>query len=91
MKVTPYPTKVKHFRSWRTNVIDDEPFTFLTVKDGKSVDTGIPAVLVLRTKGKKTAVHGARIPKGWTKVYHGHCRVEIEQGLDGEYAIVRCI
>jgi hypothetical protein len=90
-KVSPYPTKVKHFRKWRTNVLDDTPWSFLEVVKGKSRETGVMGVSVLRTKGKKTVTHGAIIPKGWVKRYHGNCRVELRQNLDGTYEIVRCL
>lgn len=91
MKVTPYPTKVKHFADWRVNILDDEPFTFLDVVNGKSVDTGILGVTVIRTKGRKTVTHGVQVPASFTKVYHGNCRIEITQTVDGRYHWVRCL
>lgn len=90
MKVTPFKP-AKTLKSWTYNIIDPEPFEFLTVKDGKSVGTGVMGVLVLGTKGKRTTTHGASFPKGWDKRYHGTCRVIVRRLDDGSYTILRCI
>jgi len=83
-------------RKWTVNVVDDVPFTMLAIKDGKSVETGRKAVLVLRTKGELTSVHAADIPKGWDERVHMHCRVALgnrpKNDPDGVgYVILRCI
>jgi len=83
-------------RSWTVNVVEDEPFTMLTVKDGKSVDTGRRAVTVLRTKGDRNVTHAADIPEGWDTRYHLYCRVALgrrakSDPLGAGYVILRCL
>jgi hypothetical protein len=91
MKVTPFPAKVRHFKKWRTNIIDDEVFDFVHVVNGKAVPDGTKGILVLRTKGRKTSIHGVMVPPTFGRTYHANCRIEIRQNLDGKYEWVRCI
>ena len=90
-------TKPKRIlKKWAVNVIEDDVFTMLAVKDGKFVDTGRKAVTVLRTKGKVTSVHAADIPEGWEQRFHSNCRVALanrpaNDPLGLGYRILRCL
>ena len=84
-------------RKWAVTVLDgDDVFSMLAVKDGKCVETGRKATVVLRTKGKVTSVHAADIPEGWEQRYHSHCRVALGNRPKNDpegvgYVILRCL